>query len=140
MRNITTTQLYVPEQKMIGKNAKKARRFGRKTKKRYNNLLLPRDCNFTNYLLQVDTGSDINYTGTPEIEVSTNASAFAVFCNVRSSLLEKHIKSTTEVYRSSNCSSPPLDLSDTVDSDSDDEDRTSTVQSLPKVISLFIIG
>ena len=81
----------------------------------------------------------MNYSNPPEIEVATNASAFAVLSNVRNAVLERHLRNTSEVYRSSNCSSPPLDLSDTIDTDSEDEDRTSSVQNLPRVILIFII-
>lgn len=69
----------------------------------------------------------------PEIETPCNASAFAVFASVRNAILEKHSKLSSEVYRTTNCNSPPPDLSDTIDTESDDEDRISTIQNLPKV-------
>jgi len=76
---------------------------------------------------------ELNYNNPPEIETSCNASAFAVFASVRSAILEKHAKLSSEIYRASNCNSPPPDLSDTIDTESDDEDRISTIQNLPKV-------
>lgn len=77
----------------------------------------------------------MNYNNPPEIELSCNASAFAVFASVRSAILERHAKATSEVYRASNCNSPPPpELSETMDTESDEEDRISAIQSLPKVI------
>lgn len=66
--------------------------------------------------------------------MTSNASAFAVFSNVRSAVLERHLRNTSEIYRSSNCNSPPLDSDTIEDTDSEDEDKTCTVQNLPKVI------
>lgn len=84
--------------------------------------------------LQIDLSSDVNYNNPPDIQISCNASAFAVFASVRSVILERFIKST-EVCRASNCNSPPSpEHSETIDTESDDEDRISTIQSLPKVI------
>ena len=84
--------------------------------------------------------SDLNCSGPPEIELSNNASAFAVFASVRSAVLDKHSKKSSEIYRASNCSSPqPPDLSDTIDTDSEDEDRISSAQSLPKVCNKSLI-
>lgn len=86
--------------------------------------------------LQIDLSGDLNYNNPPEIELSCNASAFAVFASVRSAILERYARTTSEVYRASNCnSSPPPELSETIDTESDDEDRISTIQSLPKVIT-----
>jgi len=56
-----------------------------------------------------------------------------VFASVRNAILEKHAKLSSEVYRASNCNSPPPEFSDTIDTESDDEDRISTIQNLPKV-------
>lgn len=83
--------------------------------------------------MQIDLNGELNYNNPPEIETSCNASAFAVFASVRNGILEKHAKLSSEVYRASNCNSPPPDLSDTIDTESDDEDRISTIQNLPKV-------
>lgn len=80
----------------------------------------------------------MNYNNPPEIETSFNASAFAVFTSVRHAILEKHAKTSSEIYRS-NCNSPPPELSDTIDTESDEEDRVSTIQNLPKVRTLYII-
>lgn len=90
--------------------------------------------------VQIDLNGELNYNNPPEIETSCNASAFAVFASVRNAILEKHTKLSSEVYRTSNCNSPPPDLSDTIDTESDDEDRISTIQNLPKVkIHMFDI-
>lgn len=73
-------------------------------------------------------------TQLPEIEVASNASAFAVYTSVRSAVLEKHARSISEAYRASNCNSPPpKDFSDSSISVSDDEDKVSSTQNLPKV-------
>lgn len=81
----------------------------------------------------------MNYNNPPEIELSCNASAFAVFASVRSAILERHTRTSNEVYRVSNCNSPPSpEHSETIDTESDDEDRISTIQSLPKVIKRII--
>lgn len=80
------------------------------------------------------------YSNPPEIEVSTNASAFAIFASVRNAIFEKHLRAANEVYRTSNCTSPsPLDLSDTIDTDSDEEDRNSVAQTLPKVLIILLL-
>lgn len=74
------------------------------------------------------------YTSPPGIEVLSNASSFAVFVAVRNSILEKHNHIASELNPTTNCtSSPPPEFSDTIDSDSDDEDKISSTQSLPKV-------
>lgn len=84
--------------------------------------------------VQFDLNAELNCNSPPEIETSCNASAFAVFASVRNTVLEKYAKTTSEVYRTSNCNSPlPPELSDTIDTESDDEDRISTIQNLPKV-------
>lgn len=83
--------------------------------------------------LQIDLNGELNYNSPPEIETSCNATAFAVFASVRSAILEKYAKVSSEVYRASNCNSPPPEFSDTIDTESDDEDRISTIQNLPKV-------
>lgn len=80
-----------------------------------------------------ELNGELNYNNPPEIETSCNASAFAVFASVRNAILEKYAKLSNEVYRASNCNSPPPELSDTIDTESDDEDRISTIQNLPKV-------
>ncbi|XP_035719406.1 E3 ubiquitin-protein ligase MYCBP2-like isoform X2 [Vespa mandarinia] len=85
---------------------------------------------------KIEVGGDLNYNNSPEIEVSYNASAFAVFASVRSAILEKYARTTSEICRASNCGSPPPELSDTIDSESDDEDRVSTIQSLPKIVGI----
>lgn len=91
------------------------------------------------YNLQIDLSGDLNYNNPPEIELSCNASAFAVFASVRSAILERHTRTSNEVYRVSNCNSPPSpEHSETIDTESDDEDRISTIQSLPKVIKRII--
>lgn len=82
--------------------------------------------------VQIDLNGELNYNNPPEIETSFNASAFAVFASVRHAILEKHAKTSSEIYRS-NCNSPPPELSDTIDTESDEEDRISTIQNLPKV-------
>ncbi|KAK9309341.1 hypothetical protein QLX08_000965 [Tetragonisca angustula] len=85
---------------------------------------------------KIDLSSDVNYNNPPEIQISCNASAFAVFASVRNVILERFIKST-EVYRASNCNSPPSpEHSETIDTESDDEDRISTIQSLPKIVGI----
>ncbi|XP_032681431.1 E3 ubiquitin-protein ligase MYCBP2 isoform X1 [Odontomachus brunneus] len=84
---------------------------------------------------KIDLNGELNYNNPPEIETSCNASAFAVFASVRHAILEKHAKTSSEIYRS-NCTSPPTELSDTIDTDSDDEDRISTIQNLPKVVGI----
>lgn len=93
-------------------------------------------CN-TSYLylqcLQIDLNGDLNYNNPPEIELSCNASAFAVFASVRSAILERHTK-TNEVCSVSNYNRPPSpEYCETTDTESDDEERISTLQSLPKV-------
>ncbi|XP_011315230.1 E3 ubiquitin-protein ligase MYCBP2 isoform X2 [Fopius arisanus] len=86
---------------------------------------------------KVDISADLSYTSPPEIEVSSNASAFAVFSSVRNTVLDKNGRITGETIRASNCNSPqPLELSDTIESDSDDEDRISSTQSLPKIVGI----
>ncbi|XP_015122961.1 E3 ubiquitin-protein ligase MYCBP2 isoform X2 [Diachasma alloeum] len=86
---------------------------------------------------KLDISTDLSYTSPPEIEVSSNASAFAVFSSVRSTVLEKNGRIAGETIRASNCNSPqPLELSDTIESDSDDEDRISSTQSLPKIVGI----
>ncbi|XP_076623337.1 MYC binding protein highwire isoform X2 [Colletes latitarsis] len=86
---------------------------------------------------KIDLSGDLNYNNPPEIELSCNASAFAVFASVRSAILERYAKTTNEVYRASNCNSPsPPELSETIDTESDDEDRISTIQSLPKIVGI----
>ncbi|XP_012285925.1 E3 ubiquitin-protein ligase MYCBP2 [Orussus abietinus] len=86
---------------------------------------------------KVDLNWDSNYTEPADVEVASNASAFAVFASIRSAVLEKHLRTTGEVLRASSCSSPPpTDLSNSVDTDSEDEDRVSTVQSLPKIVGI----
>ncbi|CAL1686165.1 unnamed protein product [Lasius platythorax] len=85
---------------------------------------------------KIDLNGELNYNNPPEIETSCNASAFAVFASVRNGILEKHTKLSSEVYRASNCNSPPPDLSDTIDTESDDEDRISTIQNLPKIVGI----
>ncbi|XP_014476551.1 PREDICTED: E3 ubiquitin-protein ligase MYCBP2 isoform X3 [Dinoponera quadriceps] len=84
---------------------------------------------------KIDLNGELNYNNPPEIETSCNASAFAVFASVRHAILEKHAKTSSEIYRS-NCNSPPTELSDTIDTDSDDEDRISTIQNLPKIVGI----
>jgi hypothetical protein len=77
-------------------------------------------------------------TGPLEIEVSSNASTFAVFRSVRSAVLEKHARHINEACRTLNCNSPvPPEYSDSIISESDDEERISTMQSLPKVYYLM---
>ncbi|RLU27103.1 hypothetical protein DMN91_000902 [Ooceraea biroi] len=83
---------------------------------------------------KIDLNGELNYNSPPEIETSCNASAFAVFASVRSAILEKHAKVSSEVYRASNCNSPPPEFSDTIDTESDDDDRISTIQNLPKIV------
>ncbi|KAK0177732.1 hypothetical protein PV328_001750 [Microctonus aethiopoides] len=86
---------------------------------------------------KLDPPGDLSYTGPPEIELSSNASAFAVFASVRDAILEKNSRYTNETYRISNCNSPQLpELSDTIDTDSDDEDRISSTQNLPKIVGI----
>lgn len=90
----------------------------------------------TSYLylqcLQIDLSGDLNYNNPPEIELSCNASAFAVFASVRSAILERHTK-TNEVCSISNYNCPPSpEYCETTDTESDDEERIS-IQSLPKV-------
>ncbi|CAK9797457.1 E3 ubiquitin-protein ligase MYCBP2 [Anthophora quadrimaculata] len=86
---------------------------------------------------KIDLNGDINYNNPPEIELSCNASAFAVFTSVRNAILERHARTTNEVYRASNCNSPPPpEHSETIDTESDDEDRISTIQSLPKIVGI----
>lgn len=91
--------------------------------------------NWCSQYLQIDLNGDLNYNNPPEIELSCNASAFAVFASVRSAILERYARTTNEVYRASNCNSPPPELNETIDTESDEEDRISTIQSLPKVIA-----
>ncbi|XP_076245488.1 MYC binding protein highwire [Calliopsis andreniformis] len=86
---------------------------------------------------KIDLNGDLNYNNPPEIELSCNASAFAVFASVRSAILERHARTTSEVYRASNCNSPPPpELSETIDTESDEEDRISAIQSLPKIVGI----
>ncbi|XP_076385847.1 MYC binding protein highwire isoform X12 [Megachile rotundata] len=86
---------------------------------------------------KIDLSGDLNYNNPPEIELPCNASAFAVFASVRSAILEKYARTTNEVYRVSNCNSPPPpEHSETMDTDSEDEDRISTIQSLPKIVGI----
>ncbi|XP_063987126.1 E3 ubiquitin-protein ligase MYCBP2 isoform X2 [Diachasmimorpha longicaudata] len=86
---------------------------------------------------KLDTSSDLGYTSPPEIEVSTNASAFSVFTTVRSTVLDKNGRITGETIRASTCDSPqPLDLSETIETDSDDDDRVSSTPSLPKIVGI----
>ncbi|XP_043286736.1 E3 ubiquitin-protein ligase MYCBP2 isoform X2 [Venturia canescens] len=86
---------------------------------------------------KLDLSGDLSSPGPPEIDLPSNASAFAVFARVRSSVLDKHARSSSEAFRVSNCSSPPPpELSDTIDSDSEDEDRISSAQSLPKIVGI----
>ncbi|XP_026302017.1 E3 ubiquitin-protein ligase MYCBP2 isoform X8 [Apis mellifera] len=86
---------------------------------------------------KIDLSGDLNYNNPPEIELSCNASAFAVFASVRSAILERHTRTSNEVYRVSNCNSPPSpEHSETIDTESDDEDRISTIQSLPKIVGI----
>ncbi|KAH0954749.1 hypothetical protein HN011_008203, partial [Eciton burchellii] len=85
---------------------------------------------------KIDLNGELNYNNPPEIETSCNASAFAVFASVRNAILEKHAKLSSEVYRASNCNSPPPEFSDTIDTESDDEDRISTIQNLPKIVGI----
>lgn len=52
--------------------------------------------------------------------------------------MEKHARNSSDAYRASNCSSPQQpELSDTIDTDSEDEERISSSQSLPKVYSVI---
>ncbi|XP_066580931.1 E3 ubiquitin-protein ligase MYCBP2 [Prorops nasuta] len=84
-----------------------------------------------------DLNNDINYTNPPEVEVPCNASAFAVFAGVRNVILERYARASSEIYRATNCGSPPQpDLSDTIDSESEIDERVSTVQSLPKIVGI----
>ncbi|XP_034942184.1 E3 ubiquitin-protein ligase MYCBP2-like [Chelonus insularis] len=84
-----------------------------------------------------EINGDSSYTGPPEIELSSNASAFAVFASVRDAILEKNSRVSNETFRASTCSSPqPPELSDTIDTDSDDEDRISSTQTLPKIVGI----
>ncbi|XP_076287336.1 MYC binding protein highwire isoform X6 [Lasioglossum baleicum] len=86
---------------------------------------------------KIDLSGDLNYNHPPEIELSCNASAFAVFASVRSAILERHARTTSEVYRALNCNFPtPPELSETIDTESDDEDRISTIQNLPKIVGI----
>ncbi|XP_074101339.1 MYC binding protein highwire isoform X2 [Cotesia typhae] len=91
---------------------------------------------------KLDISGDLNSAGPPEIELSSNASAFAVFASVRDSILEKNSRLTNHelsIKSSTNCSStspPPPELSDTIDTDSDDEDRISSIQNLPKIVGI----
>ncbi|KAG7189524.1 hypothetical protein KM043_017215 [Ampulex compressa] len=102
---------------------------GRKYKK--NKALRKRDKK------KIDLCGDLNYNNLPEIELPCNASAFAVFSSVRSIILEKYLRTGCEAYRGTNCNSPPpLEFSDTIDTESDDEDRISTIQSLPKIVGI----
>ncbi|KAK1123908.1 hypothetical protein K0M31_006938 [Melipona bicolor] len=85
---------------------------------------------------KVDLNGGLSYTKPPEIRLSCNASAFAVYSNVRKVILDRYVKST-EVHRASNCNSPPSpEHSETIDTESDDEDRISTIQSLPKIVGI----
>lgn len=86
---------------------------------------------------KVDLTGEVTCTGPPEIEVSSNASTFAVFASVRGAVLEKHARSINEAYRASNCNSPPPpEFSDSIISESDDEDRISSTQNLPKIVGI----
>ncbi|XP_031781072.1 E3 ubiquitin-protein ligase MYCBP2 isoform X6 [Nasonia vitripennis] len=86
---------------------------------------------------KVDLTGEVTCAVPPEIEVSSNASAFAVFASVRGAVLEKHARSINEAYRASNCSSPPPpEFSDSIIWESDDEDRISPTQNLPKIVGI----
>ncbi|XP_017880442.1 E3 ubiquitin-protein ligase MYCBP2-like [Ceratina calcarata] len=86
---------------------------------------------------KIDLNGDANYNTALEVELSCNASAFAVFASVRSVILDKYARTTSEISRALNCNSPlPQEHSETIDSESDDEDRISTIQSLPKIVGI----
>ncbi|KAJ8666974.1 hypothetical protein QAD02_008636, partial [Eretmocerus hayati] len=85
----------------------------------------------------VDLTGEVTCSGPPEIEVSSNASAFSVFSSVRNAVLEKHSRSINEAYRASNCNSPlPPEFSDSIISESDEEDRISSMTNLPKIVGI----
>ncbi|XP_043461333.1 E3 ubiquitin-protein ligase MYCBP2 isoform X1 [Leptopilina heterotoma] len=86
---------------------------------------------------KVDVSGESCYSSPPGIEVLSNASSFAVFVAVRNSILEKRNHIASELNPTSNCTSPPPpEFSDTIDSDSDDEDKISSTQSLPKIVGI----
>ncbi|XP_058809373.1 E3 ubiquitin-protein ligase MYCBP2-like [Phymastichus coffea] len=88
-----------------------------------------------------DLNGEVTCTTIPEIEVSSNASAFSVFTSVRSAVLEKHARSINEAYRASNCTSPPPpEFSDSLISDTDDEDKKSSTQNLPKIVGIGLMS
>lgn len=81
-------------------------------------------------------GDVANLSGPPEVELPSNASSFAVFASVRLAVLERWMKQACQIYLSSSSSSPPVDGSSEIDSDSEENtDKTREVPPLrvPKV-------
>lgn len=84
-------------------------------------------------------GGDVaNLSIPPEVELSTNASGFAVFSYVRQTVLERWLKQACQIYLSSSSSTPPTDVGNDLESDSEENTDKSKENLLrvPKVCSL----
>lgn len=81
-------------------------------------------------------GDVANLSGPPEVELPSNASSFAIFASVRLAVLERWMKQACQIYLASSSSSPPVDGSSEIESDSEENtDKTREIPPLrvPKV-------
>jgi hypothetical protein len=86
---------------------------------------------------KVETCGDVAaLSGPPEVELPGNASSFAVFASVRLAVLDRWMRQACQIYLTSSSSSPPVDGSSEVESDSEENtDKTKETPPLrvPKV-------
>ncbi|PNF26995.1 hypothetical protein B7P43_G12699 [Cryptotermes secundus] len=88
---------------------------------------------------KVESCGDVaTLSGPPEVELPSNASGFAVFASVRLAVLERWMKQACQIYLSSSSSSPPLDGSSEIDSDS--EENTDKTREIPPLRVPKIVG
>uniref|UniRef100_A0A1B6EGK8 PHR domain-containing protein n=1 Tax=Clastoptera arizonana TaxID=38151 RepID=A0A1B6EGK8_9HEMI len=76
----------------------------------------------------------------PEVELSTNASNFAVFYTVRMAVLESSMKESCEIYLSSYRNSSSNFTNTDTDSDEEVDDENKDLLSLPRIPKIVGVG